>query len=295
MMEVSTDKEGPMLSIIVPHYNRPNFLSKLLDTIPDCSSMEVLVIDDHSTKELDDLQKCIQKYSGRNIAFYESDYGKKGPGVARNVGIKHAKGEYLLFADSDDWFLPGWDATIKGVLLCGADVIFFAPISRSLDGKISCRHKPYAELVNSYLMNPSKRQEIRLRYKFISPCSRLIRKRMVEENKIWFDEIQYNEDVMFSGKVGYYARKIQSFDRAIYCILEHEGSITSVKDRDVTVFRYKIYNKYYFFLRKRLTREELGFLGYGRWSDWCWIYNVLSVAWYELRNGSFKNRIETFI
>ncbi|MDE7184111.1 MAG: glycosyltransferase family 2 protein [Lachnospiraceae bacterium] len=242
MTEMNTDS-APKLSIIVPHYNRPIFLSRLLDTIPNCSSMEVLVIDDHSTKDLNDLQKCMHKYSGRNITFYESDPGKKGPGVARNVGIKHAKGEYLLFADSDDWFMPGWDATIEEALSCGADVIFFPPTSRSLDGKISFRHKPYAELVDLYRMNPSQRQEIRLRYKFISPCSKLIRRRMVEENRIWFDEIQYGEDMIFSAKVGYYARVIQAFDRKIYCILEHEGSITKITDRNVMVFRYKIENK----------------------------------------------------
>lgn len=293
-MELNTDK-APVLSIIIPHYNRPNLLSKLLDTIPNCSSMEVLVIDDHSTKDLNDLQKCMQKYSGRNITFYESDSEKKGPGVARNVGIKHAKGEYLLFADSDDWFLPGWDAIIEETLSYEADVIFFPPTSRSLDGKISFRHKPYAELVDLYRMNPTQKQEIRLRYKFISPWSKLIRRRMVEENGIWFDEIQYGEDMIFSGKVGHYAKVIQASDREIYCILEHEGSITEIKDRNVMVFRYKIESKYYFFLRKRLTREELGFLDYGRWSDCRWIYNMLSIVWYELRYGFLKTGNEIFI
>ena len=284
-----------LISVIIPHYNRPNFLSRLLDTIPNCSNIEVLVVDDHSTKELDDLQKCRQKYSDRNITFYESAPGKKGPGVARNVGIKYAKGEYLLFADSDDWFLPGWETAMEEAVESAADIVFFPMTSQTLSGNVSRRHESYAELVNSYLTCPMREQEIRLRYRYISPCSRLIRRRMLEENRIWFDEIQYAEDVMFSGKVGYHAGKVQVYSREIYFILEHEGSITEIKDRNVTVFRYKIYNKYYYFLRKRLTREELGFLGYGRWSDCSWIYNVLSVVWYELRNGFLKTGNEILI
>ena len=58
------------LSIIVPHYNTPKMLDRLLSTIPNNPEIEVLVIDDISDRELEELEKCVEKYSRRNILFY---------------------------------------------------------------------------------------------------------------------------------------------------------------------------------------------------------------------------------
>ena len=276
------------ISIIIPHYNEPNLLAKLLDTIPDTSDIEVLVIDDHSTEYLEAFFKCWQKYGKRNITFYENASGENGPGAARNVGIKHARGKYLLFADSDDWFLPGWKNAVDEAMDNDADVIFFPMTSQTLDGGFSRRHEYHAELVNSYLTHPMHEQEIRLRYKYISPCSRLIKRRILEENKIWFDEIRYAEDVLFAAKLGYYAGNIKACGRIIYCVVEHAGSMTTFKDEYAVNYRRKVYNKYYWYLIKKLKRKDRKILYPGLDGVNYWLYCTLLILWYELRNGRIK-------
>ena len=90
-------------SLIIPHFNIPDLLGRLLLTIPQRNELQVIVVDDVSTKEIDKLEKLKSKYSW--IEWYSTETNGGG-GKARNVGLSHASGEYIIFADADDFFLP---------------------------------------------------------------------------------------------------------------------------------------------------------------------------------------------
>ena len=102
-----------MLSIIVPHFNSPALLQRLLDSIPNQENVEVLVIDDLSNSHLKEYYECKDRNSDRNVIFLNNTVQNKGAGGARNVGLAHAKGKWLLFADSDDYFVDGFIDTIS--------------------------------------------------------------------------------------------------------------------------------------------------------------------------------------
>ncbi len=100
-------------SVIVPVYNVEKYLSICLDSLVnqtiDKSKMEVLVINDGSPDNSWDI--CLeysQKYDFIKIFSKENE----GLSATRNFGIKHAKGKYLFFLDSDDYFTP---ETVKSV------------------------------------------------------------------------------------------------------------------------------------------------------------------------------------
>lgn len=270
-----------LLSIIIPHFNEPNLLSKLLDTIPNCPQIEVIVIDDHSTEKIEELSQCKQKYINRNIHFYSNEDGRKGSGAARNIGIKYAIGEYFLFADADDYFLPDFWDYVSMCMSDRKDIIYFMPISKKSNGDNSNRSLYYAELVSKYLKNPIYQNELRLRYLYVPPWSKLIRRSMVVDNDIRFDETPVSNDVMFSAQIGNLARTIKASDKAIYCILEHAGSLTTRKDRDSLKIRQKVYCRYYFFMRKKLSWKEFRLLGFGFGSDYAQIKSVISIFLYE--------------
>lgn len=278
------NESGIRLSVIVPHFNSLDTLIKLLDTIPNYPQIEVIVVDDHSTEKVEELTQYMHKYANNNVCFYNNEVGKKGAGAARNTGIKWAKGEYLLFADADDWFLPDfWNLIGEYVCDDGADLIYFAPISQKINGEYSDRSLHYSQLVNNYLNNQNYQNELKLRYLYWSPCSKLVKHSLVLDNFIYFDETPFSNDLMFSVQVGHLAKVIRASNKSIYCILEHSGSLTTFSDETALKIRQKVYCQYYFYIRRNLSWKNFKLLGFGLRSDYAQIKVLISVLLNEHR------------
>lgn len=92
-----------LISIIVPVYNVENYLIECLDSLiaQTYKNIEILLIDDGSTDQSKVIAQTFCKaHSDRTIQLIEKKNG--GQSSARNLGIKHAKGTYFIFIDSDD-------------------------------------------------------------------------------------------------------------------------------------------------------------------------------------------------
>jgi len=92
-------------TIIIPCHNSSEWIEKCLKSIPKRDDIEIICIDDGST---DDTLQEIVKYRDKKRKDMKVVNSIKNKGVshARNVGIKLAKGEYLLMLDSDDYIYP---------------------------------------------------------------------------------------------------------------------------------------------------------------------------------------------
>ncbi|MFP3984206.1 MAG: glycosyltransferase family 2 protein [Desulfurivibrionaceae bacterium] len=90
------------VSVIIPTYNRRNFLEKAVNSVIDqtLANHEIIVVDDGST---DDSYDFVQSCGGQVRYIYQ---GNQGPAAARNAGIRAARYPLLAFLDSDDWFAP---------------------------------------------------------------------------------------------------------------------------------------------------------------------------------------------
>ncbi len=86
------------ISVIIPYFNAGAFIEKALTSIRKqyYDHIEIVLIDDGST---DGIADRIKEW-GENIIFLRQD--NKGPAAARNLGIKHAKGDFIAFLDADD-------------------------------------------------------------------------------------------------------------------------------------------------------------------------------------------------
>lgn len=97
-------KEKPLISVVIPTYNRPDFLKRAIKTVLNQTykNLEILIIDDASNV---DNQKNIKDFNDNRIRYFKNN-ARKGAPYSRNVGIKDAKGKFIAFLDDDDEWKP---------------------------------------------------------------------------------------------------------------------------------------------------------------------------------------------
>lgn len=257
----NTKENHCSLTIIIPHFNAPDDLRRLLESIGSVEGIQIIVVDDLSDWYLTELEECKRAFS--NVLFLRTEKGKKGAGAARNTGIRRAVGKWLLFADCDDVFLPGWYEVISPYMDTDYDLVYFSPVSKKTDGSGSDRHKRYSTLIEDYRTSSYGGEE-RLRGRFTVPWSKLVRASLLYEHDIWFDEVFYSADVMFSAKAGFFAKTIGAETTPFYCIMDHDDSMSKTRSDEVYCKRQKIYCEREQFFRERLSKEQ--FNAYGRMS-----------------------------
>ena len=113
---------NPLVSIIIPTYNRAEDLKRALQSVFDqtFTDWEVLVVDNHSIDETDSL---IQSFNDPKVKLFKI-HNEGVIAASRNLGLRHSLGEYIAFLDSDDWWLPKkLEESIK-YMSRGADVVY---------------------------------------------------------------------------------------------------------------------------------------------------------------------------
>lgn len=99
-----TDEKNVFVSVIIPAYNAANYIqqsieSVLIQNVP----LEVIVINDCST---DETAEIMQKYADNPLIRYFENETNLGASGSRNKGVALARGKYVAFLDSDDWWEP---------------------------------------------------------------------------------------------------------------------------------------------------------------------------------------------
>lgn len=98
---LSNNRYMPKVSVIIPTYNRVNFLEEAIESVlsQEYKNFELIIVDDGSTDETRDI---VRRYT-KEVAYFYQD--RRGVSCARNMGIKISSGEYIAFLDSDDKWL----------------------------------------------------------------------------------------------------------------------------------------------------------------------------------------------
>lgn len=97
-----THEAPPFFSIVIPTYNHGQYLGRALQSVLDqtYANWEAIVIDNHSTDNTDDV---MHGFTDLRISYVKI-HNNGVIAVSRNVGIQKAKGEWIAFLDSDDWW-----------------------------------------------------------------------------------------------------------------------------------------------------------------------------------------------
>ena len=223
-------------SIIIPHFDSLDTLPRAIESVPEREDIEILVIDNSATPIAADM------FAHRNnVRIYYSPCGK-GAGAARNVGLQHVQGKWLLMLDADDFFTQDAFDTIDKYTDSDVDIVFFCATSCDSDTMAKAdRMSDTNRLIDNYLQTSD---ETELRYGWSSPCAKMIKRSMVETHAIRFEETQVANDVLFSAQIGYWAKQISATKEIIYCATVRQGSLTQTPTLDHLNERIAVFGRF---------------------------------------------------
>ncbi len=202
-----------MVSIIVPVYNAEAYLGACIESICNQSvkDIEVILIDDHSKDE--SLKICRQYAEQDNRVHYFSNL-RRGVSSARNLGMKNAAGDYIIFVDSDD--ILDKDA-VKDYLEFGKkyDLIgtghFIINEQGTVEKEIRMVEQDLSQ--TQFITGLFSHQ-----YGYLGYCwGKLFKHEILEKNSIYFNEnFSYNEDRIFVLQYAMCCEKIYLLDKMLY-------------------------------------------------------------------------------
>ncbi len=218
----------PLVSIIVPIYQTEKYLPRCFDSLQrqSLTNIEILLIDDGSP---DKGGEICDKYAAKDERFKVLHQKHAGTSVARNLGIRKATSEYLMFVDSDDWVHEDF---CKDAYECAisnnADIVKFG-MQRVVSQKhlglqfktinaLSTGHKTREELIDHQVKHGS------------SSCDKLFQKTLFDTDK--FPEGYDYEDI-FVYKVIYNSKYIYSLNKVLYYYCYRPGSTTTLRTAKV--------------------------------------------------------------
>lgn len=197
-------------SFIIPHKNCPDLLQRCVDSIPERDDVQVIVVDDNSDEGK---KPALKERKNLQVILLDAEHSK-GAGRARNVGLKHAEGKWLLFADADDYYTDYLPTLLdKYVNDDTTDIVYLNACMFDEKGTIT-PHKT-DRLITNYTKGV-KGAEMDLRYSLWTPWSRMVKKSVVEKYKIRYDELPAGNDLMFGLKCSGFSKTIKVEKTVIY-------------------------------------------------------------------------------
>lgn len=226
-MNEITSKKTPFFSIIVPVYNTADYIHKCLSSLLNQLGnvkFEVIIVDDGSSDHSADI--C-QFYCGQNDSYYYFYKDNGGLGSARNVGIKNATGNYLLFLDSDDYFEKNAILTLYESVINNnyPDVIEFrfARVNEEFETLYESKYHPSPNVFSIISCESNS-----------SACLKCYKKNLFLDIPIFFTENRLYEDLSTIYKLYLHAKNIISLDLVLYFYVRRAHSITSImKEKNV--------------------------------------------------------------
>lgn len=233
-----------LISIIVPVYKVEKYLPKCIESIlsQTYSSFELLLIDDGSP---DRCGQICDEYARRDARIRVFHKENEGVSEARNCGLDNAKGDYVTFADSDDWLESDILETLYDLLnKYNVDMSACGLQKEDEDGNILLR-----VTANDIDVRDRIKMLITLfkgdkYYSCLSwPTNKLYRRSIIEENHIRFDkDIHYNEDRLFIFEYVKYcsATVFSSFPKYHY-IIRKDSAMNAFNHQDTYNDKYKTF------------------------------------------------------
>lgn len=269
------------VSVIVPVYNVEKYLDKCLESIMNQTyqNFEIIIVNDGSTDN--SLQICRQ-WEERSPQIKLINKENEGLGFARNTGLQHATGDYILFVDSDDFISSNMIEKLYETLNSTESDTVYCGLNRYFDDKHIVAYPPKCgkviysdyDVIDKVLLEmigtlPSENEDMNLD---VSVWHSLYSMDIIRKNNILFPSERkfMSEDIAFHIDYLRYAKKVSFITDCLYFYRLNDNSLSKKYDKT----RFNRSKEMYFQILKKLNefinqdkyllRAERRFLGGAR-------------------------------
>ena len=237
----------PKFSVVIPVYNVEKFIKRTLDSVRSQSykDYEVIVVNDGST---DTSMDIVKKYDVKIINSKHVEVSE-----ARNIGARHAKGDYLVFLDSDDYWDKDLLKEINKSLDNDPDLVRFQARTVTDDNeKIDYNEEEFKGL------NGEEAFDRIVKFHFIdSIWCYAIKRKYYEKEKFEFKKGTVHEDFGLTPLIVIKASKVNSIKYIGYNYYRRRGSIMNTPDYNWTKRKVKDLFNHYLNLDKEIEKIDV--------------------------------------
>lgn len=236
------------VSVIIPVYNVKPYLERCIHSVlqQTYKDLEIIMVDDGSTDGSGELAESLMGLSPCIQVVHQENQGLSG---ARNTGIRHAKGEYVVFLDSDDkWLLnDGLETLLQDAT---EDLIIFKPVDVWKQGRQEITKDYNLDYISSLPDAQAVFSHFILTGQFrMSACMLLVRRQILVQHEVFFPLGYISEDVNWSLQVWQYAHTVRVQNLDFYGYYHREGSISRSSGLKLRV--YDSYDKIFSYWEKQ--------------------------------------------
>jgi len=234
------------LSIIIPVYNTEKQLPRCIDSVlnQDYQDFELILLNDGST---DRSWEILKSYEKKDARIQLINHTNRGVSATRNQGINQAKGEFILFIDSDDWIEPDYLSTFIANYEGNPKELLIADLIRNQRRKTGYGNQKF---------NLRADKESFIIYKNIlnngGPCAKFFNTEIIHQHGIRFHEkMSYGEDFIFFIHYLQHTEKVKFLDFGKYHYEYNSQSLSTKK--------HPFENYLLFFRELNAFRKDWGF------------------------------------
>lgn len=252
---------SPFFSVIMPVYGTEEFIADAIESVlaQDFTNWELILVDDASPDgAIDVAQQYADSDKRLRIVHHETN---KGLSESRNTGIRAARGKYIWFADSDDFF----DADLlqranEEIEATNADVVMFGLVEEYFDEKRNYLYDHEVAMEAYHGMGDEWHRKI-IDYErdtcFGYSCTKVYSADVIEQNGLSFETVRLIEDVLFNIDFFSAAKTIAVLDNAPYHYRKIDGrSLTNANSYSAQEY-YKLHARRVSALMQMLIRWDV--------------------------------------
>lgn len=201
------------VSVIIPCYNAEKYLQECLDSVVSqtLKEIEIICVDDGST---DSTLRILEEYAAKDSRIRVLRQQNRFAGVARNNGMKIARGKYLCFLDADDVFhLEMLEKSVARAEKYSAEIVIWGGYTfteKLSNAKTSKEILKFSRLPWTRLFPPLKIARRLFQVGWGVPWNKLFLRSFIEENRLRFSETRSSNDIYFVFAAMAVAKKIVS-------------------------------------------------------------------------------------